>query len=619
MATSQFDRPAEADLPFAEVPPDPQVIRHRRVVRIVVGGVLAMVVVAAAQAVGPDLMITVRRWKALRSIAASSTNPALSPSQQAVSAEIPRIDPAFQLPADAQISPPKRKIRVAESVTSVIPEAAIDFVPNESEPVTMDLPANADQPVNVGSDAPADRPLDSNEALLETAAQLVNQSWQDFAYPVHWPASETSKTRMQYNHHRNRLLKAIAHPSPNTLSLDMARKDYSAARVEFPEDPRLDYAFGLVLWKHGQTGEAIDMFQTAGCLESAPFLPAALAVAWGRMLNHDERRGLDQLVHIARVLAVADGVTPPESQQQQAALSMGRAIGYLSGPGAIPELAESVQLTSINIRERLPERLRDTYDSGRDQAGQRQSELLQLTDLPRDRIQSDHQSRQSELQNRINELRQQMKDSRNALSRSHLSSVDRIKDVLKEALDIRAQMERLRPTAAKLKESLWTLNQPEQHTETKTMPGHMHMVETGRPSEVQLVQNNATFSFIRGETASERAARVSRLNKVRDDLKKIDEDLAKLRVEQQDLLSRRRLEDRQHQREKEAARMERVSRLQEQRDLEKKLHQLNNALRRTLNLREGVDTIAAYIPWNVEVEGEALWLALKDGTPQQSR
>jgi hypothetical protein len=23
-----------------------------------------------------------------------------------------------------------------------------------------------------------------------------------------------------------------------------------------------------------------------------------------------------------------------------------------------------------------------------------------------------------------------------------------------------------------------------------------------------------------------------------------------------------------------------------------------------------VDTIAAYIPWNIEVEGEALWLAL---------
>jgi hypothetical protein len=154
-------------------------------------------------------------------------------------------------------------------------------------------------------------PPDPTAGLLQTAAELVTLSWQDFAYPMKWAAPDTSKTRMQYGNHRNRLLKAIAHTSPSTLSLEMARKDYAAARAQFDQDPRLDYAFGLVLWKHEQYSEAIEMFQTAARLDGVPFLPAALAVAWGRFLVHDERRGLDQLAHVARLLASSATSIPP--------------------------------------------------------------------------------------------------------------------------------------------------------------------------------------------------------------------------------------------------------------------------------------------------------------------
>ena len=613
METLHSDTPGVADIQFDEIPPDPRVARERRLVRIIIGGVLVILVAAAFQAVGPDVAYHGRRWMGVRVIADSSTESTLTkPPQQFDAPDVKRFDPTLASAADAQISPPKRKARTAEQLAAVASDVDINSIPNE--PV-VEVRPNADKPANtIPPDSKPDMPLDSNEALLETAAQLVNQSWQDFAYPIEWQVPETSKTRMLYSHHRNRVLKAIAHTSPNTLSLDMARKDYAAARGQFADDPRLDYAFGLVLWKHGQFGEAIDMFQTAARLNGVPFLPAALAVAWGRMLNGDERRGLDQLSHVARVLSSSRADYPPETQKEQAALSLGRAIGYLSGPGGNPDLTESVKLTSINIRDRLPENLREAYDSGHDQVGQRQSELLQLTDLPHDKLHADHQSRQEDLQSRINDLRQQMKDSRHALTRNRLSRVDAVKDILKEALDVRGQMEKLQPTIKQLKESLWKLNKPAPQIVTKTMPGHMHLVVTpssnGQPGESRLVQNNATYQFNRGETASERAARVSKLNKVRDDLKKIDEDLAKLRDQQQDLLSRRRTEDLQHKREQDAARLERVSRLDEQRDLEKKLQQLNKALRRTLSLREGVDTIAAYIPWNIGVEGEALWLAL---------
>ena len=116
--------------------------------------------------------------------------------------------------------------------------------------------------------------------LLQAAAQLVSLGWQDFDYPAKWFAAETSKPRMLYNNHRNRLLNAIAHPRPSELSLAQLRKDYAGAREQFADDPRIDYAFGLALWHHGERSEALEVFQTAARLEQTPFLPAALAVGW---------------------------------------------------------------------------------------------------------------------------------------------------------------------------------------------------------------------------------------------------------------------------------------------------------------------------------------------------
>ena len=376
---------------------------------------------------------------------------------------------------------------------------------------------------------------------------------------------------------------------------------------QFRDDPRLDYAFGLTLWKHGQFSEATDMFQTAARLEGVPFLPAALAVAWGRFQNHEERRGLDQLAHIARLLSVADAY-PTEQQKEQAATSIGRALGYLSGPGRIPELDETLQLTTFNILKRLPDKLRDACEKGREQVGQRQSELFQVTARPVDQIQSAHQSRQAELQSQIDDLRDEMEDASNELSRGHRTHLETVSKALKEALDVRVQMEKLQSYVKQLQETRAKLAKPKPNIVTKPLPEHYSIVSNGNSSS--LVRQNATTSFLLQEKTADRAGRISKLTKVREDLKKISTDLADLKSRQADLVLRRREADLQQNLDKGEAREERVARLNEQRELKLKLQELNKALRRTMTLREGLDTIAAYIPWNVEVEGEALWTAL---------
>jgi tetratricopeptide (TPR) repeat protein len=603
MSASQTDDLPADDQASAEVPA-PRNFAERVAIVVVTMLVIGFVAVAFMSVVGPDVWTLWRRAKRVSAIQ-PVVEVTLPTSDDRAPDERP-LDRRSTLAADAQIFPPHRRISSLAPPAGSLPEPAdaLSVVANAAAADPVQVPNAQNSP-----EAPSAEMADPATTLLDVAAQLVSRSWQDFDYPAPWYAGKTSKKRMVYSNHRNRLLNAVAHPQPSTLSLDFARKDYAAALTEFADDPRLDYVFGLALWKHGQFSEAIDMFQTAARLDEKPFLPAALAVAWGRFLNHDERRGLDQLQHIARVLATSSETYPPDAQKEQAAIAMGRALGYLSKPDRVPELADTVQLTAITLRKRLPEGLQGAFDSGFSDVNQRESELLRFVELPHDRLQAEHSMQRDDLQLKIDSLRTEMRDARNTVSRTHRSHVEAIADVLKEVTDVRGQVEKLRPKIEQLRESITKLATPQPHVETKTMPSHFDLV-TGQGGQTALVQSNATMTVLLAETASERASRISKLSKTRDDLKKIQEDLSKLRDQQQDLVARRNAEDLQHRSDRDAARRERVVRLEEQRVLERKLQDLSKALRRTMTLREGFETIAAYIPWNVEIEGEALRLAL---------
>ncbi|MEI8381337.1 MAG: hypothetical protein WCJ09_14510 [Planctomycetota bacterium] len=590
---------------------------ERMLIALVVVGTVGLIVVAIGQSIGLDLMSTARRWSRVRKLTPQAVaEPLVAASSGAASANPTRSTYSGSLAADAQISPPRRKSLASNNAASL--DLPKDLDPDPSKDGAADPARGTELPVSLPVETstatpdmnprPPAAPVDSTEELLDAAAQLVSMSWQDFEYPVRWGVAETSKARMIYAGSRNRLLKAIAHTRPSDLSLELARKDYATACEQFREDPRLDYAFGLTLWKHGEFSEAIEMFQRAARLDEEPFLPAALAVAWGRFLSHEERRGLDQLAHIARLLAAAPDDYPKARQREQAATSIGRALGYLSGPGKIEELDETVQLTAINIMKRLPDDLREACERGREQVASRQSELLRLTTRPADQVHADHQLRQSELQTQIDVLKDEMRDASNELTRGHRTHIETVSQVLKEALDVGTQMRNLQSYIKQLQEKRTQLAKPKPNVVKRVLPEHYYIA--GDNSSVQLIRQNGTVSFMLDERPTDRANRISQLTKVREDLKKIETELADLRSKQQDLVQRRRDTDQLRKLDKEEARQERVDRLNEQRELESRLRELNKALRRTMTLREGIDTIAAYIPWNVEVEGEALWQAM---------
>ena len=588
---------------------------ERLLIGLVVAGTVGLIIIAIGQSIGLDLLTTASRWGRVRKL-----NPQIAAEPVVIASNSdaqPRSTYLGSQAADAQISPPRRKNRAADNIASVDTPKEIhrdagapDAVDHDrGKELPISLPDEPPMTATTGmTPKPPEAQSDYTEELLDAAAQLVNQSWQDFEYPVRWGVAETSKPRMIYSGSRNRLLKAIAHVRPSNLSLELARKDYATACEQFREDPRLDYAFGLMLWKHGEYSEAIGMFQQASRRDEEPFLPAALAVAWGRFLVHEERRGLDQLAHISRLLATVPDDYPKARQREQAATSIGRALGYLSGPGRIEELDETVQLTAANIMKRLPDDLREACVRGQEQVSSRQSELMRLSTLPAEEIHADHQSRQSDLQTQIDRLKDEMQNASNELARGHRTHVESVGQVLKDALDVGTKIRSVQSTIKDLYVKRMQLTKPKPNVVTRALPEHFYIAGNGNSS--QLIRKNGTVNFMLDERPADRAERISQLTKVREDLKKIEKELSELRTKQQDLVQRRHEADQQRSRDQLGARQERIDRLNEQRELEAKLRELNKALRRTMTLREGIDTIAAYIPWNVEVEGEALWQAM---------
>jgi len=622
--------------------------------RWLVRGLLALgvVVVVAVlwQTIGRDALSTVRRLPVFRKVAPlpdagvtvsrSETSDASSRAASSSLTGLPStsrsFDERYVREADrgpvinAMARPGERPARPVVNIEQVDPGAN---GLGDKRP----LPNEAAQPAKPAANGAGATPAD----LLQ-AARLVNLGWQDFDYPVKWFAAETSKPRMLYNGHRNRLLNAIAHTRPSELSLAQLRKDYATACEQFADDPRLDYAFGLALWHHGARSEALDVFQTAARLEDVPFLPAALAVGWGRLLNGEEKRGLDQLNHVAKLVKTSEGPYPTPTQKEQAALCLGRAFGFLNGPGRTSELAEAAELTARNIRERLPAELLPVFEDGYDQIGLRQSELLQFASLPENALATEHRQQSEELQTRIDALRDEMQQTRQELARDHLSHLSNVTGFLSDALKARVQSSTLQPMIQQIKDSIMQLAQPQPHVVVRSPSGELVADNSGMAATngsrttrsnstttsnangqgSRTSQNGRTNSgrrqqnFLMSETPVERAARMAKLEQARVELKRIQEELTTLRERHKELLDQRHKADAEKAAETKETRKLQADRAREQRDLEKRLRELNTALRQTQGLRNSLDTIAAYVPWTIEVEGEALRLAL---TKKQSQ
>jgi hypothetical protein len=132
---------------------------------------------------------------------------------------------------------------------------------------------------------------------------------------------------------------------------------YRSAKKTHADDPRLDYALGLVMLKSQQSSEALKLFDAAGRSASPPYLPAFRASIWLRVLRRDADAAVLDMVKFTQTWRKLERL--PGSVQDDQVAWAGGILGYLDGPGynrSIDRLSKEAdeQIRELISAEQLP-------------------------------------------------------------------------------------------------------------------------------------------------------------------------------------------------------------------------------------------------------------------------
>ena len=286
--------------------------------------------------------------------------------------------------------------------------------------------------------SPPEKEARDDAAALEDSDEYDESGAEDFACPVPWLRDSKMADRVKYLNGLQNLLKSGWEEKP--AALESAREHFETAKKICPDDPRLGYAWGLVLWKAGEHDEARKEWEAATRSGPQPFLPALCVLAWARLIDRDEAGGFASIERAADAVASAAGDYPTAAQRSHATLFLGRAIGFLKGPGKSPELIDQVLATEQRLLDRLPDELRQTFQHGQEQAAKRFEEFQKLAERP-----------EAELVAELHRQRQRLADDLKAMRQELKQLDDRRKNIPREA---KKRVTALSDEAAELEEKI---------------------------------------------------------------------------------------------------------------------------------------------------------------------
>jgi hypothetical protein len=130
-------------------------------------------------------------------------------------------------------------------------------------------------------------------------------------------------------------------------------------------DPRVDYAWGLVLLKHRRTREAERQFQTAAARTTPAYLPASQAVVWLQLARKQYVPGFKSLR--AFIDSVADDKRPAAdaAERLSAAEWTGRAIAALNEIPLTDRQKADVERLDVAAEQQFRDRMLAAYRKGK--------------------------------------------------------------------------------------------------------------------------------------------------------------------------------------------------------------------------------------------------------------
>jgi hypothetical protein len=352
--------------------------------------------------------------------------------------------PAESVPRPAPIVCFTSPARQAENVPASGTQATLT-APNSQMGSSNAAPGVTQPPATTASTAvpvvaPSQKTIQPQKpAPEETLAGLEPDGYEengaeDFVCPVPWLENSRMIERVKYLSSLQNLLKAGWEEKPTAL--DTARSHFESARALCADDPRLPYAFGLVLWKHDRHAEARCEWEKATRIGTQPYLPAYAVLAWAMLMDDELAPGFAAIERLTEAVVRSHGAYPTASQRTHAALFLGRAIGFFKGPGNSPELIDRVVQTEKKLLERLPAEFRQTFEQGEAQASRRYAEFVRLARRPQADVVAELHREQKRLADEIATLRHEVKqheDRQRQIPReakAHFADLDREADEL---------------------------------------------------------------------------------------------------------------------------------------------------------------------------------------------
>ena len=166
--------------------------------------------------------------------------------------------------------------------------------------------------------------------------------------------------------------------------LNEAQKHLAQARRSAPDDPRIDFALGLMLVKQGQMKPALAQFDAAVERDGAAYWPAWQVAIWAHLSEKQYEAGLKRLDEFAAIVQKAEKPDEVSEIQREAARWVGQ---LLEAVVHVPESRKYDDLLAehqIKVLDTLGDELSTALEEGREVIRARQFTLDQAAGAARD-------------------------------------------------------------------------------------------------------------------------------------------------------------------------------------------------------------------------------------------
>lgn len=158
-----------------------------------------------------------------------------------------------------------------------------------------------------------------------------------------------------------------------------AQKHLAQARKVAPGDPRIDYAYGLILVKQSQVKLAATQFESAAKQDAGRFWPAWQAAIWGHLVDKQYEAGLKRLDEYAEVVKAAEKPDEISEAQRSAARWIGQMIESLSRCADSKKVHDLLAEHEVKLLDTFGDDLSAAVEAGREAIREREFELDQAS------------------------------------------------------------------------------------------------------------------------------------------------------------------------------------------------------------------------------------------------